>query len=180
MQKISKFDAAVDTEEEGGINLLDQADDEVQNVTYPALKAEVLESSAGLYQNLEPYPPLPAKVMTSGDGSELTSRLQKVSLGGQSPSAAASTTMDVQSSSPATRAVKAWGNGDAASTLFPNAPSTHAVSEWSVEGHDRLMEKEQGINIFNTRFWDPQSPDWNPERFYDSVLNKYYCPFVCE
>jgi hypothetical protein len=36
------------------------------------------------------------------------------------------------------------------------------------------------LNIMRDRFWDPLSSDWNPERFYDSVVNKYFCPFPCE
>jgi hypothetical protein len=42
------------------------------------------------------------------------------------------------------------------------------------------MEQEHGINLMRTRFWDPMSTDWNPEKFYDFVISKYHCPFVCE
>ena len=54
------------------------------------------------------------------------------------------------------------------------------ASEWSVEQHDREVEKQHGVNLFDTRFWDPSSPDWLSERFFNGLVHKYYCPFVCE
>jgi hypothetical protein len=81
------------------------------------------------------------------------------------------------------RQLKVWGsrNGKSASNnLFPNAKQTPITKEFSIAAHDEQMEREHGVNIMRTRFWDPLSSDWNPDRFYDSVINKYYCPFVCE
>jgi hypothetical protein len=37
-----------------------------------------------------------------------------------------------------------------------------------------------GINIMRDHFWDPMSGDWNSEHFYDSIVSKYFCPFICE
>lgn len=45
---------------------------------------------------------------------------------------------------------------------------------------DQQTEEEHGANIFNTRFWDPLAKAWNPNRFYNSVIQKYFCPFRCE
>ncbi|KAF1836292.1 hypothetical protein BDW02DRAFT_616512 [Decorospora gaudefroyi] len=76
---------------------------------------------------------------------------------------------------------KAWGghNGKSSSAvLFPNAKPT--PTEFSVVTHDQAMEQEHGMNIMQTRFWDPMSTDWMPEKFFDAVLDQYYCPFVCE
>lgn len=81
------------------------------------------------------------------------------------------------------RQLKVWGDRHgkpASSTLFPNAKATPVTKEFSIAAYDEQMEREHGINIMKTRFWDPRSPDWNPERFYDSVISKYNCPFVCE
>jgi hypothetical protein len=79
--------------------------------------------------------------------------------------------------------VKVWDNRNGKSmskTLFPNAKPNSPASEFSIAAHDQSMEQEHGINIMRTRFWDPISSDWNPEKFYDSVIGKYHCPFVCE
>jgi hypothetical protein len=78
---------------------------------------------------------------------------------------------------------KVWGSCDgksASSVLFPYAKPTPAPIEFSIAAYDHNMEQNHGLNIMNTRFWDPMSADWNPERFYDSIGCKYYCPFVCE
>jgi hypothetical protein len=93
-----------------------------------------------------------------------------------------SDTESVNSASTA-RQSKVWGSRkgkSSSSVLFPNANPTPPPSEFSIAAHDDRMEKEHGINIMRTRFWDPVSPDWNPERFFDSIINKYHCPFVCE
>lgn len=93
------------------------------------------------------------------------------------PSAHSSST---RSSSPQ---LKVWGsrNGkSSSSTLFPNAKPTPAPSEFSIAAHDEAMNNKHGINIMRTRFWDPMSSDWNPEQFYDAIISKYYCPFICE
>ena len=81
------------------------------------------------------------------------------------------------------RQLKVWGsrNGKSASkVLFPDAKPTPVPSEFSVAAHDEAMEQSHGLNIMRTRFWDPKSSDWNPERFYDAVVCKYNCPFICE
>jgi hypothetical protein len=83
------------------------------------------------------------------------------------------------------RGLKVWSSRSgksASTTLFPNAKPTPAPSDFSISAHDydKAMDQEHGINIMRTRFWDPMSTDWNPEKFYDSVISKYHCPFVCE
>jgi hypothetical protein len=83
------------------------------------------------------------------------------------------------------RGLKVWSSRSgksASTTLFPNAKPTPAPSDFSISAHDydKAMEQEHGINIMRTRFWDPMSTDWNPDKFYDSVISKYHCPFVCE
>lgn len=97
------------------------------------------------------------------------------------PSVYASSTYAASTST--AREEKVWVNRcgkSASSTLFPNAKLTPAPEEFTIAAHDEQMEREHGINIMKTRFWDPLSTDWNPERFYDSVIDKYNCPFVCE
>lgn len=184
MAKIARFDAAVDEEDQGGISLLDAMDDQASNIDYDAIKPEVSQTSMKSPRAVDPYPPLPSKAGgKTGDDtdSKLASQFKGVSLRGGPESVAASSTIDGRSAS-TVRASQAWNSGRSASTLFPKTKATPASSEsrWSVEQHDRQMEKTEGINILKTRFWDPASRDWNPERFYDTVLQKYYCPFICE
>lgn len=81
------------------------------------------------------------------------------------------------------RQPKVWGSRVGKTTsdiLFPGAKPTPVTNDFSIQAYDNSMEKEHGLNIMKTRFWDPMSGDWNPERFFDSVLSKYYCPFTCE
>lgn len=185
MQKISKYDAANDQEDEGGINLLDDDPGLAQNIEYPSIEPEVNNTPTPL--SLEApgsFPALPSKgkskASASGhSGPELVPGLESMSLSGETRLVTLSSTVGIDSQT-SSYTPKAWGSGRTASALFPHAKPTPAPSEWSVEQHDRDMEKSEGINILNTRFWDPTSGDWNPERFYDSVLNKYYCPFICE
>ncbi|KAF2182008.1 hypothetical protein K469DRAFT_587763 [Zopfia rhizophila CBS 207.26] len=74
-----------------------------------------------------------------------------------------------------------WGGKDAAKTLFPHAKATPPPKEkYSIRKHDEQHEKEHGINILTTRFWDPTSTDYSPERFFEPTINQYYCPFICE
>lgn len=113
-----------------------------------------------------------------------TSSLPGHSHQGQSCSSAhdgsAAQSSNIQSSS---RQTKVWGSRKGKTTssvLFPNAKPKASPSDFSISAHDETMEKEHGPNILRDRFWDPMSDDWNPDRFYDPIVNKYYCPFICE
>lgn len=177
--KQAKFEAATgDYEEEGGICLDDPlgGDEEIENVEFAALQPEVSNTPLPL-SAAGPYPPLPSQARAAGyDISEVTSTIDAMSVVDNDGSTYAPSTST-------SRQLKVWGSRDGKSTsniLFPNAKPTPATKEFSIAAHDDQMEREYGINIMRTRFWDPLSSDWNPERFYDSVINKYYCPFVCE
>ncbi|KAI4940020.1 uncharacterized protein J4E92_001308 [Alternaria infectoria] len=87
---------------------------------------------------------------------------------------------NTQSSS---RQTKVWGSRKGKTTssvLFPNAKPKAPPSDFSISAHDETMEKEHGPNLLSDRFWDPMSDDWNPDRFYDPIVSKYFCPFICE
>lgn len=167
--KQAKFEAAHgDFEEEGGICLDNPMDrDEEEEVSFAAIQPEV--HATPLYT---PYPPLPSQARASGYVvDEVASTMGAMSVA------------DDEGTSTAARKEKAWGDSNgksASSALFPNAKPTPAPQEFSIAAHDEQMEREHGINIMKTRFWDPLSSDWNPERFFDSVIDKYNCPFVCE
>ncbi|TKA73067.1 hypothetical protein B0A49_02150 [Cryomyces minteri] len=73
--------------------------------------------------------------------------------------------------------------GATSAELFPNAHPTPVTSEWSAQlaAIDEQWKKENDTNIFRVRFWDPTAPDYDPDKFWDTVLELYRCPFVdCE
>jgi hypothetical protein len=183
MQKISRFDATQDYVEEGGVgidNVLDEEDeDAAQAVEYTALKPDYTQEEA-----VHPgyYPPLPSSQggQSVTGASELTETMSRMSIGGsvsKSTTAVGSTNGEEGSSSG--RQLKPW-SGRSSKQLFPDAKSTPVPSEFSIAAHDEQMEQEYGINIMSTRFWDPLHSDWNPERFFDAIIQKYVCPFICE
>lgn len=190
MQKIGKYDAAHDDEEGGGVSLLDDNDYEAQNPEWGVIQPEVLENDLENNPNVwGDYPPLSSKskTVTREDvDTELSSKLGTMLMDGDSESVTTGST--VNGNSQPTKP-PAWSNGKTTKTLFPKshnrapssvATSSVAQSDFSVEQYDRRMDVTEGINLLNTRFWDPASRDWNPDRFYDTVTQAYYCPFVCE
>jgi hypothetical protein len=65
--------------------------------------------------------------------------------------------------------------------LFPQAkPAPASQKEFSIEAVDQQTEHDHGANIFNTRFWDPLAKEWHPDRFYNGLIEKFFCPFMCE
>lgn len=191
--KQAKFEAAHgDYEEEGGICLDNPLDREEEvKASFPALQPDEVQATP-IYT---PYPPLPSQTQASSyNVDEIASSIGAMSVndddgtstvvGGRSsvaPSAYGSSTYAASTSTG--RKEKVWvdRHGKSASrALFPNAKPTPAPKEFSIAAHDEHMEREHGINIMKTRFWDPLSADWNPERFYDSITSRYNCPFVCE
>jgi len=211
-QKTSKFEAAVDCEEEGGVNLEDTMfeDEGIEEVQFKAIKPDTPPDTPLSPAALGPYPPLPSQISSasSSHSSDLASTLGGLSLSGESETstvvnspisspvaatfpaaslhrASVDQTSTTQGSTTASssRQPKVWGSRVGKTTsdvLFPGAKPTPVPSEFSIEAHDNRMEQEHGLNIMRSRFWDPLSNDFNPERFYDSVMSKYYCPFVCE
>ena len=195
--KQAKFEAAHgDFEEEGGICLDDplDRDEEIDDVKFAALQPDVSNVSPPPAVAV-PYPPLPSQVRASGyNVNEVASTIGAMSVDdddgnstvAESHNSAPQSVYDSSTYAPSMstgRQLKVWTNRSgktASSTLFPNAKPTPVAKEFSIAAHDEQMEREHGINIMKTRFWDPLSSDWNPERFYDSVVNKYNCPFVCE
>ncbi|EDU42988.1 hypothetical protein PtrSN002B_002288 [Pyrenophora tritici-repentis] len=202
-QKTSKYEAAVDYEEEGGIDLDDDPlddDGEMDKVMFKAMKPNTPVDAPPTSAFVGQYPPLPSQAAEF----EIASSLGGMSLDGDDVSDT-STVIGSQtalsradsarstytprgfsaagSSVASDREPKVWGDRKGKSTiakLFPNAKPKPTPSEFSIIAHDEAMEHEHGINIMRTRFWDPMSSDWNPDKFFDSFINKYNCPFVCE
>lgn len=210
-QKQAKFEATLDIEQEGGVDLGDVIfdDEEIDEVQFEAIKPDVSTDTPTCTSTIEPFPPLAPK-LSSADVThkDLTSTLGSMSLYDKlktstvvnspiaSPVAATSTAGSFHSNSDReitttegptpisnNRQIKFWGSRDGKSTsniLFPGAERTPVPSEFSITAHDDSMEQAHGLNIMQHRFWDPNSNDFNPNRFYDAIIDKFYCPFVCE
>ncbi|RMZ70388.1 cyanate hydratase [Pyrenophora seminiperda CCB06] len=215
-QKTSKYEAAVDYEVEGGIDLSNdplEDDEDLEEVVFKAIAPDTPADAPPTTPFFGQYPPLPSQARCVREFKhETASSFGNMSLSGDgesecstvvgSPVAAAFRTGSTHSThfradssvrhdsvaqesivAPSDPECKVWGarKGKATSAmLFPNAKPNPTPSEFSVSAHDEAMEEAHGINILRTRFWDPLSSDWNPEKFYDSVVNQYHCPFVCE
>lgn len=74
----------------------------------------------------------------------------------------------------------AWGATSTSKKLFPNAKVTEPTDEWK-ERHQALQKEDKKSNILTYQFWNPASPDYDPNRFYDPIIEKHRCPFpTCE
>lgn len=73
--------------------------------------------------------------------------------------------------------VKPWGSRPGAKPAPAPKP---AEKQFSVEAADRITNEDRGIDLFRKRVWDPMSKDYNPEPFFNTVIQKYFCPFPCE
>ncbi len=77
---------------------------------------------------------------------------------------------------------KVWA-GCSSAKLFAKAQKTPITQDWvaALEKRDADSERKTGLNMFRTRFWDPKSKEYDPERFFSPVIEKYVCPFPhCE
>jgi hypothetical protein len=77
----------------------------------------------------------------------------------------------------------AWGRPGASTStsevLFPGVKPTPVSYEWAQElqKRDQAYELEHGVNLFRSRFWDPTSRDYKPERFFNPITEMYMCSF---
>ena len=73
----------------------------------------------------------------------------------------------------------AWTTGKTCQALFKDAKSTPPAGDWEAIRAQREKEAvaNDKTNLFHSRFWDPQSSDYDVERFLSSVIGKYCCPF---
>ncbi|KAH5047925.1 hypothetical protein HBI23_230290 [Parastagonospora nodorum] len=205
-QKQAKFEAAIDCDEqEGGVSLGDQIfdDEEIEDVKFQAIKPDTPPYTP---VHLGTYPPLPSQMNSVGPTkSDISSLLDQLSMTADLEASATVVNSPVGLSTAATFPVgssqgsssrqvssaaasknlqsKVWSSRDgksASSALFPGAKPTPVTEDFSIVAHDENMKQEHGANIMRTRFWDPDSSDWTPDRFFDVAISQYYCPFVCE
>jgi hypothetical protein len=80
----------------------------------------------------------------------------------------------------ADRAMSAWTSSSSSKQLFPDAKPTPVTADWQAV-IDAKKEQNHKSNLLSYQFWNPAHRDYNPERFFNPVLEEYRCPFpVCE
>jgi hypothetical protein len=89
-------------------------------------------------------------------------------------------TADYKKGDPLPKAPAPWATGAAAKELFKDAKATPVTPDWEA----RLRGKEKAdhqSNLLHHQFWNPEHEDYDPERFYDPMIERYKCPFPgCE
>ncbi|OJD30464.1 c2h2 finger domain [Diplodia corticola] len=80
---------------------------------------------------------------------------------------------------PTDLASQVWTKPRASETLFAGAQKTPLTHEWDAALKARELEYESAnsTNMLMQRYWDPTHKDYNPERFYNPVIEMYACPF---
>ena len=72
--------------------------------------------------------------------------------------------------------VRAWGTTSTSTILFPKAMATPATNEWQ-QKQQEIHQEDRKFNILKSQYWNPVSKDYQPDRFYDPVIEKHRCPF---
>lgn len=185
LQKQTKYEAALDIEEEGGVSLTEEifGDEEIEDVNFKAIEPADPPDAPVYPAASETFPALLSqKSGTSNPHTDLQPSFAQMSLS-EKPGSSSSTPTNSGQPASSHQQLTVWGNRNGKSTstaLFPTAKLNPVLSEFSIAAYDERMHQEHEFNIMRSRFWDPMSTDWNPERFYDAVVCKYHCPFVCE
>ena len=77
-------------------------------------------------------------------------------------------------------AMSSWTSSSSSKQLFPDAKPTPVTADWQAVV-DAKKEYDHKSNLLAYQFWNPAHRDYNPERFFNPVLEEYRCPFpVCE
>jgi hypothetical protein len=87
---------------------------------------------------------------------------------------------DYEKGDPLPKAPAPWATGGVAKELFKDAKATPMSPDW--EARLRAKEKvDHKSNLLHHQFWNPEHEDYDAERFYDPMIEKYKCPFPgCE
>jgi len=74
----------------------------------------------------------------------------------------------------------AW-NGASGATLFPDAKTNPEAQTFEQGLAARETQYNQKTNMFYSKFWDPNERGFNPEVFFNQVIERYECPWpACE
>lgn len=150
------YESARDDATTGGVSLIDVADDNITWDDEELIEPERPAMSASMPAAQRNWPTLtPHKRNALPSG--FAEALGKLGMG----------------KGPAT---SAWGVDNASKTLFPKAQPTPAPSEWQ-KRQQELHKEDRKTNIMVSQFWNPASKDYDPDRFYDPIIEKHRCPF---
>lgn len=69
-----------------------------------------------------------------------------------------------------------WSTNTTSKTLFPNAKPTPLTADWQAV-IEAQSASDHRSNILQYQFWNPTHRDYNPEGFYNPMLEEYHCPF---
>jgi hypothetical protein len=88
--------------------------------------------------------------------------------------------VDYKEGDPLPKAPVPWASGSVSKRLFKDAKPTPMTPDWEARLRKK-EEKDHKSNILHHQFWNPAHEDYDSERFYDPMIEKYKCPFPgCE
>jgi len=80
----------------------------------------------------------------------------------------------------ADKTMSTWKSGSSSKQIFPDAKPTPVTADWQAV-IDAKKQQDHKSNLLAYQFWNPAHRDYNPERFFNPILEEYRCPFpVCE
>ena len=73
----------------------------------------------------------------------------------------------------------AWTTAKTSQALFKDAKPTPPAGDWTAVWNYRQQEAaaNDSTNLFRSRLWDPDSKEYDVELFFNSMIEKYRCPF---
>jgi hypothetical protein len=159
----SYYESARDEDTAGGVSLLDIKDEDITWDEEEIIIPEKPKVAATMPAHLQNWPVLAPQERTAGGAmpvhlvnAHLTNAFGSMTVGTEKP--------------------VPWGANNASKALFPAAKTTPATNEWQVR--QQALDKEgKKSNILTFQFWNPASPDYEPDRFYDPIIEKHRCPF---
>ncbi|KAL1619798.1 hypothetical protein SLS54_006394 [Diplodia seriata] len=174
-----------DTDTSGGITLSKAAsllDEERGGSVIKPLKPRSQSRDHDAPHVGERWPSLPSNGRDSPkgrDSSNLSSSMARLSVSGSSGGVRLPSSLSDSTARPSENGSQAWTESRASEKLFAGAQKTPLSSEWDAALKAREMEYESAnsTNMLMQRYWDPTHKDYNPERFFNPVIEMYSCPF---
>lgn len=187
------LEAAKDDEEGGGAalpDLLGEEDDITWLDSFEPIKPEQPATQAALAVNQQKWPALAAAAAKLKDAGavprELTESMQALAIKSGKPVLPSQELKiepnpwplpaDYKPGDPLPTKPPAWSSGTASKDLFRGAKATPVTPDWELLLKQHV-EKDHKSNLLHHQFWNPAHEDYDAERFYDPMLEKYKCPF---
>ena len=71
----------------------------------------------------------------------------------------------------------AWKTGVTSRALFPEAKPTPVPGDWVGFLAQKEEEASKSTNLFYSRWWDPNAPEYRVDNFWNPTAHSYCCPF---